>query len=139
MNLTFLTLNGKQITNIEFEIDAEGTVSITSLPCLTELDISSNRVGDDGFREIAKMSSLIILRLWRNAISDISSLPQLANLRELSLGWNYIGPSGAVHISKLKNLLSLNLSTYLLMETRIKSGMAVPERYRLSTACDNST
>lgn len=56
--------------------------AISKLPKLTELDLSKNKVGNEGCREISKILSLKVLKLNDCRIGDIgaSFVSQLKNL-----------------------------------------------------------
>lgn len=85
---------------------------ISTLTCLTYLDIRCNSIGDSGVESLKSLTNLTHLNLAGNAISaaGAASLKDLRKLTSLNLENNWIGDSGAEYLSSLDSLTWLNLS-----------------------------
>ena len=60
------------------------------LTSLVELGLDGNYISDYDLRTLADLSSLRVLELDQNLISDVSSLPSLTRLERLDLGANRV-------------------------------------------------
>jgi internalin A len=78
---------------------------------ITSLDLSDNRIGDEGARALAALTSLTSLTLHNTRIGDdgARALAALTNLASLNLSYNRIGEEGARALAALTNLTTLNL------------------------------
>lgn len=92
-------------------IGNEGVKELTKLTNLTSLTLVSNNISDEGAKELTKLTNLISLDLSDNNISDegIKELTKLTNLTYLDLSENNIGNEGAKELVKLTKLTYLAL------------------------------
>lgn len=118
INLTYLNLNGNQITNIDVLSNLENLTELllcnnqisdisilSNLTNLTKLNISINNITD--INALSSLTNLTDLDIWNNEISDISPLSNLKSLTTLSINKNEIEDISC--LSSLKNLKYLHL------------------------------
>ena len=84
---------------------------IGTLSNVLSLDLSCNKIGDEGAASLAALTQLRSLSLKYNDISSTGAarLATLANLQSLDLQSNYIGDDGIKSLSSLTRLTSLNI------------------------------
>ena len=84
---------------------------IATLSNVLSLDLSCNKIGDEGAASLAALTQLRSLSLKYNDISSTGAarLATLANLQSLDLQSNYIGDDGIKSLSSIARLTSLNI------------------------------
>ncbi len=92
-------------------LGADGARTLAALTSLTALNLTSNSIGDDGVRALTALMRLTSLNLAANSIGDdgARTLSALTSLTALNLGSNGIGADGARALAALTNLTSLDL------------------------------
>jgi hypothetical protein len=104
-NLRFLSLHSNNIT-------AAGAKLLAKLPELVELDISHNKIGDEGIEALLTNNKLQKLDISVTYLS-IKSMPLLAthpNLRELDVHCETVGDEGVICLAKNNQLVKLNIN-----------------------------
>ena len=86
--------------------------STANLTALTSLDLTGNRIGDEGAQALKGLVNLTRLDMAGNEIgaAGAPALEGLVNLTRLDLAGNEIGDEGAPALKGLVNLTSLDLS-----------------------------
>jgi len=86
--------------------------STANLTALTSLDLTGNRIGDEGAQALKGLVNLTRLDMAGNEIgaAGATALKGLVNLTRLNLAGNEIGDEGAPALEGLVNLTSLNLA-----------------------------
>ncbi|MDG7057356.1 MAG: ankyrin repeat domain-containing protein [Wolbachia endosymbiont of Penenirmus auritus] len=107
--------NKPNITSLNLadsNIGNEGVKELTKLTNITSLTLVDNNISDEGAKELTKLINLVSLDLLDNNISDegIKELTKLTNLTYLDLSENNIGDEGAKELVRLKKLTYLALS-----------------------------
>ncbi|WP_264711384.1 leucine-rich repeat domain-containing protein [Wolbachia endosymbiont (group A) of Andrena haemorrhoa] len=115
----------KNLTSLDLsgnKIDDEGAKELAKLANLTSLDLSSNKIGYEGVKELAQLKNLTSLNLSGNKIGSegVKELTKLANLTSLSLVNCGIGYKDIGELAQLKNLTSLNLSSDKVSDKGVK-------------------
>jgi Leucine-rich repeat (LRR) protein len=95
----------------EQEVTDPGLVSITSLKNLKVLHLGNTIIGDDGLRQLKKLTGLtdLGLRYTKTTDAGLAELAGLTSLKRLTLGGTTIGDQGLLHLKGLKNLEMLGL------------------------------
>ncbi|GAA6167901.1 COR domain-containing protein [Sessilibacter corallicola] len=93
------------------KISNQGATALSSLTHLKVLVLSNNNIDDRGAQSLAALQNLVFLRLGYNKIGSegAKALSSLTKLHSLYLSNNKIGDSGAAAISELKRLAILDL------------------------------
>ena len=93
----FAALTGLERLDLALNKLCDLPASIANLTTLTSLDLSFNRIGDEGAQALKGLVNLTSLGLADNRIGDegTQALKGLLNLTSLHLDGNNIGPEGA--------------------------------------------
>ena len=103
----------RRLALLSFGIGDDGAREIARLTNLTSLNLWNNSIGGDGAREIARLTNLTLLNLNGNSIGvdGAREIASLTKLTSLNLWNNSIGDDGAREIASLTNLTSLDLDS----------------------------
>lgn len=105
------------------DIGDEDLRRICAFDTLTTLDVSGERLTDDGFKYIARLKQLRSLSVWSSNASDksLKALGELTNLEVLRLPRSKITGKGLGDLHRLSKLRCLDLKHTLVGDNGIKS------------------
>lgn len=118
---------------------------VASVPQLTSLDVRSCALSDAAMAEIAKCSSLRVLRMSgkenRTTVSDdgLAALAPLKSLKVIALDDLWIGKPGLEHLTKLETLEEIYLSATIVDDDAVAALSKFPRLRKLRLARTNIT
>jgi len=79
---------------------------------ITDLNLSSNQIGDTAVEHIANMEGMVVLNLSHNQIGEGGArhIARMQGIKNLNLCNNQIGNAGAEHLSGMQEMIALNLN-----------------------------
>ena len=88
------------------------SIVVDFFPGITELNIGTTDVTNEGLKTLNKLINIKSLILWDLGLTDegIANLGNLTSLTNLNLGGNNISDNGLTYLLNLKNLTSLSLN-----------------------------
>lgn len=106
--VTSLDLRGCQIDSAEVIILM---AELKENPIITHLDLSLNKIGDEGAKALARNATITHLNLSYNEIGDegVKALARNAAIKDLDLERNYIGDEGAKALARNTAITHLKL------------------------------
>lgn len=105
------------ITSLDLKFNrlrAEGAKLIAEVTTLKVLDISGNKIGDEGAEALARnfhLTSLTVTLCSRIGFVGVTALAKNTTLKELDLGGNHIGDGGAQALAENTTLRTLGLQS----------------------------
>lgn len=103
--IQYLTLSGPILTD-------QNLIALKRTPFLTELNLYSDQIGDDGLSHLVALKDLVRVNINGRRITDagLAHLSGLKKIRYLGLSGTQITDAGVTHLSGLENLQHLDLS-----------------------------
>ncbi|MCC8484152.1 MAG: hypothetical protein LN561_06415 [Rickettsia endosymbiont of Labidopullus appendiculatus] len=125
--ITALNLKNCDIDSAKFEL----LIALIKESNISNLDISSNPLGDVGAAKIAELSNLTALDIACTALTDVAvdEIAKLTNLTTLNMSCNKLSTKGAAKLGVLSNLVVLDLS-YTSLGTKL--GTPIDELTKLA-------
>jgi hypothetical protein len=103
--IQYLTASGPFLTD-------QKLIALKRTPHLTELNLNSDQIGDDGLSHLVALKDLVRVNINGRRITDagLAHLSGLKMIRYLGLSGTQITDAGLVHLAGLKELQHLDLS-----------------------------